>query len=238
MQISQNMKLAKTMAGFAVHAFTASGAAVALLALNAAYKGEFAACFAWLGVALFIDGIDGSLARAARVRETAPIIDGATLDLVVDYLTYVLAPLVALARSDLLPDGAGLYLVGAVAVASALYFSDTRMKTRDNWFRGFPALWNVAALYLFVLRLPQTLNAVTLCILAVMMFAPIVFVHPMRVVRLRMLTLVMTMAWFALAGYAINANFMPETWVRFAFVAVAVYFLALPFTRKTPWADD
>ena len=238
MQISQNMKLAKAMAGFAVHAFTASGAAVALLALNSAYQGEFPACFAWLGVALFIDGVDGSLARAARVRETAPIIDGATLDLVVDYLTYVLAPMVALARSDLLPDGAGLYLAGAVAVASALYFSDTRMKTRDNWFRGFPALWNVAALYLFVLRLPQMLNAVILCGLTVMMFAPVVFVHPMRVVRLRTLTLVMTMAWFALAGYAINANFQPETWVRFAFVAVAVYFLALPFTRKTPWADD
>ena len=238
MLAAQNLKMAKAMAGFAVHAFTASGAAVAVLALNAAYQGEFPACFAWLGVALFIDGIDGSLARAARVRETAPIIDGATLDLVVDYLTYVLAPLVALARSDLLPDGVGLYLTSAVAVASALYFSDTRMKTRDNWFRGFPALWNVAALYFFVLRLPPTLNALLLCAGAVMMFAPVVFVHPMRVVRHRMLTIVVTMAWFALAGYAINANFRPENWVRFGFVAIACYFFALPFTRKTPWADS
>jgi phosphatidylcholine synthase len=238
MRAMQRPNRAKAMAGFAVHAFTASGAAVAVLALNAAYKGEFPACFAWLGVALFIDGVDGSLARAARVRETAPIIDGATLDLVVDYLTYVLAPLVALARSDLLPDGMGLYLTSAVAVASALYFSDTRMKTRDHWFRGFPALWNVAALYIFVLRLPPYANAVILSFCAVMMFAPFVFVHPMRVVRFRMLTLVMTMAWFALAGYAINANFNPEAWVRIGFVLVAAYFLALPFTRKTPWAED
>ncbi len=149
-----------------------------------------------------------------------------------------LAASLALARSDLLPDGGvGLYLTAAVAVASALYFSDTRMKTRDHWFRGFPALWNVAALYLFVLRLPPVVNAVILAVCAVLMFAPVVFVHPMRVARLRALTLVMTMAWFALAGYAIHADFKPETWVRFAFVAVAAYFLALPFTRRTPWAD-
>jgi len=228
---------AKRAAGFAVHVFTASGAAVALIALNAAYEREFAACFGWLGVALFIDGVDGSLARAARVRETAPLIDGVTLDLVVDYLTYVLAPLVALARSDLLPNGFGFWLTVAVAVASALYFSDTRMKTRDHWFRGFPAIWNVAALYLFVLGLPPWANAGLVIGCAALMFAPIVFVHPMRVVRYRAITLVFTMAWFSLAGYAIHANFEPDPLVRGGFVVAAVYFFALPLTRRSPWAD-
>ncbi len=95
-------------AGFSVHVFTASGGAVALLALYAAIERNFPACFAWLGLALFIDGIDGTLARAARVTETAATIDGAILDLVVDFLTYVLVPVVALWRSDLMPTLGGL----------------------------------------------------------------------------------------------------------------------------------
>ena len=76
-------------AGFSVHLFTASGGAVAVLALYAAIERRFDVCFAWLGLALFIDGIDGTLARAAKVRETAEPIDGVVLDLVVDFLTYV-----------------------------------------------------------------------------------------------------------------------------------------------------
>ena len=177
------------------------------------------------------------MARRLDVARVQPNWSGEVLDLVVDFVTYVFVPAYAITASGLLlPVAAPLLGIG-VAVSGALYFADKRMKASDNHFRGFPALWNVVALYFFVLRLPQTLNAIILCVLAVMMFAPVVFVHPMRVVRLRTLTLVMTMAWFALAGYAINANFMPETWVRFAFVAVAAYFLALPFTRKTPWAD-
>ena len=140
--------------GFSVHVFTASGGAVAVLALYAAIERNFPSCFAWLGLALFIDGIDGTLARAARVQVTAASIDGAVLDLVVDFLTYVLVPVVALWRSDLMPTEASFWLGLLVIFASALYFADTRMKTDDLWFRGFPAIWNVVALYLFVLRPP------------------------------------------------------------------------------------
>ena len=111
-------------------------------------------CFAWLGLALFIDGIDGTLARAAKVHETAAAIDGVVLDLVVDFLTYVLVPVVALWRSDLMPTEASFWIGLVVMIASALYFADTRMKTDDLWFRGFPATWNILALYLFVLRPP------------------------------------------------------------------------------------
>src|SRR5271156_5642339 len=168
-------------AGFSVHLFTASGGAVAVIALYAAIERDFAACFAWLGLALFIDGVDGTLARAARVKETAATIDGAILDLVVDFLTYVLVPVVALWRSDLMPTPVAFWLGLIVTIASALYFADTRMKTDEHWFRGFPALWNVFVLYLFVLRLPWLVNAAAMLIAAAMMFAPIVFVHPLRV---------------------------------------------------------
>ena len=139
-------------AGFSVHVFTASGGAVAVLALYAAIERNFSACFAWLGLALFIDGIDGTLARAASVQVTAASIDGAVLDLVVDFLTYVLVPVVALWRSDLMPTEASFWIGLIVTIASALYFADTRMKTDDLWFRGFPATWNIIVLYLFILQ--------------------------------------------------------------------------------------
>ena len=196
-------------AGFSVHVFTASGGAVAVLALYAAIERNFAVCFAWLGLALFIDGIDGTLARAARVHVTAASIDGAVLDLVIDFLTYVLVPVVALWRSDLMPTEASFWIGLVVTIASALYFADTRMKTDDLWFRGFPAAWNILVLYLFILRPPWIVSAAILLGAAAIMFAPIVFVHPLRVVRLRRLTIAISIAWFALAAIAIAENLSP-----------------------------
>ena len=225
-------------AGFSVHMFTASGGAVALLALYAAIERDFSACFAWLGLALFIDGIDGTLARAARVTETAAAIDGIVLDLVVDFLTYVLVPVVAVWRSDLMPTPVAFWIGLIVTIASALYFADTRMKTADNWFRGFPALWNVFVLYLFVLRLPWLVNAAALLAATAMMFAPVVFVHPLRVVKLRYATIAVTIAWFGLASLAIVEHLEAGVWVKAGFVAAALYFLGLPFMRQSPWSQD
>jgi phosphatidylcholine synthase len=223
-------------AGFSVHLFTASGGAVAVLALYAAIDRNFAACFAWLGLALFIDGIDGTLARAARVKVTAATIDGAILDLVVDFLTYVLAPVVALWRSDLMPSAASFWIGLIVTIASALYFADTRMKTDDLWFRGFPATWNLVVFYLFVLRPPWMVSAFILLGAAALMFTPIVFVHPLRVVRLRGLTIAITLAWFAFAAAAIVKNLAPPAWVNWGLIATAAYFLALPLMRGSPLA--
>ncbi len=225
-------------AGFSVHLFTASGSAVALLALFAAIDRDFPACFAWLGVALIIDGVDGTLARAARVSETASAIDGVVLDLVIDFLTYVLVPMVALWRSDLMPVKLSFWLSVIVVFASGLYFADTRMKTKDYWFRGFPALWNVLALYLFVLRPPWFVSATLIGVCTAAMFAPVVFVHPMRVKELRVFNLVASVAFFALSALAIWQGFAPNLWIRLGFVVLAAYFLALPFWRHSPWADD
>ena len=223
-------------AGFSVHLFTASGGAVAVLALYAAIERHFDVCFAWLGLALFIDGVDGTLARAAKVEETAATIDGAVLDLVIDFLTYVLVPVVALWRSDLMPTTASFWIGLVVTIASALYFADTRMKTDDLWFRGFPATWNILALYLFVLRPPWIVSAVVLIAAAALMFAPIVFVHPLRVVRLRGLTIAMTVAWFGFAALAIVDDLAPPWWGTAGLLAAAAYFLCLPLLRHSPWA--
>jgi phosphatidylcholine synthase len=225
-------------AGFSVHLFTASGSAVALLALYAAIDRHFPACFAWLGLALLIDGVDGTLARVAKVTETASAIDGAVLDLVIDFLTYVLVPMVALWRSDLMPLYLSFWLSVIVVFASGLYFADTRMKTRDYWFRGFPALWNVLTIYLFVLRPPALVSAAVIVIGVAAMFAPIVFVHPMRVKELRWLNIAVSIAFFLLSGAAIAQNFAAELWVKVGYAIIAVYILALPFWRHSPWADD
>ena len=159
MDVQMGRAPGRRAAAFSVHLFTASGGAVALLALYAAIERDFPKCFAWLGLALFIDGVDGTLARFAKVTEIASAIDGVILDLVVDFLTYVLVPVVAIWRSDLMPPDVAFWLGLLVTFASALYFADSRMKTGDYWFRGFPALWNVVALYLFVLRPPWLVNA-------------------------------------------------------------------------------
>src|SRR5579871_2783198 len=220
-------------AGFSVHLFTASGAPVAVLALYAAIERNFPASFAWLGLALFIDGIDGTLARAAKVHVTAANIDGSVLDLVIDFLTYVLVPVVALWRSDLMPTSASFWIGLVVTIASALYFADVRMKTDDLWFRGFPATWNIVLLYLFCLKPPWIVSAVILLAFTAMMFAPIAFIHPLRVVRLRALTIAVTLLWFALAALAIWQNLSPAPWINIGLVGTALYFLALSFVRHS-----
>ena len=238
MDVTSRGYAVRRWAAFAVHMFTASGAAVALFALKAAIERDFPQCFAWLGLALFIDGVDGTLARAARVTETASAIDGVVLDLVVDFLTYVVTPVVAIWRSDLMPAPLAFGLGLVVTFASALYFADTRMKTGDYWFRGFPAIWNVVAIYLFVLRPPAFVSCVLLLAGSAAMFAPIVFVHPLRVKKLRAATITACLAFFGLAAAAIGQGFDAAAWVKVGFVVIALYFLALPLLRHSPWAES
>jgi len=157
---------------------------------------------------------------------------------VIDFLTYVLVPVVAVWCSDLMPTEASFWIGLIVTIASALYFADTRMKTDDLWFRGFPATWNIIVLYLFVLRPPWVVSAFILLAAAALMFMPIVFVHPLRVVRLRGLTIAITVAWFALAAIAIAKNLAPPAWVGWGLIATAAYFLCLPLLRHSPWARD
>ena len=164
-----------------VHAFTASGAVLALLALLAVEERRFTLALAWLAVALVVDGVDGSLARWARVKERAARIDGDALDLVIDYLTYVFVPALFLWRAELVPQVLAPALAAAILVSSLSAFARTDMKTDDGYFRGFPALWNLVALYLFLLRPEPAAGAAVVVGLVVMTFAPIHFAHPFRV---------------------------------------------------------
>lgn len=208
-----------------VHILTASGAGLALLALLAATRADWALMFIWLGVALVVDAIDGPIARAINVAERLPRWSGDVLDLVVDFTTYVFVPAYAIAVGGLMPDGIALAAGLAVAVTGTLYFADRNMKTKDNFFQGFPAVWNVIVFYLLLLRPAPWACAIVVTLFAVLTFVPVRFVHPLRVRRLRTLTVALLTLWAALAFVAVKQGLAPESWVTAGLCLIALYFL-------------
>lgn len=217
---------------FMVHIFTACGAALALLALILATGGHWAAMFFCLGLALIVDGIDGPLARAFKVAKLLPRWSGEGLDFVVDFVTYVFIPAYAIAASGFLPDALAIPAGMIVVITGALYFADREMKTRDNYFRGFPAVWNLAAFYLYVLAPPPWVAAGMVVVLAALTFAPIRFVHPLRVKHLRVLNIALLALWSALALLALIQNLEPGPYVTWPLAAIAIYFLIAGLLRR------
>ena len=183
------------LVAWAIHALTASGAVLAFFALLAIEQERWRLALLWLAAALIVDGVDGPLARRAGVIQRTPGIDGATLDLVVDYLTYVFVPAILIYRAGLVPAPYAPAAVAAILLSSLYTFARTDMKTADNFFRGFPALWNVVAFYLCMLRPGQMAGAITIGVLSALTFAPIHFVHPIRVRRYRPWLAVLTALW-------------------------------------------
>lgn len=219
----QTATLRMRAAAFSVHIFTALGAGIALIAMLEAVREHWTNMFAWLGVALVIDAIDGPIARRLDVVRLQPNWSGDTLDLVVDFLTYVFIPAYAITASKmLLPIAAPILGIGIV-VSSALYFADRRMKAADNHFRGFPALWNAAAFYLFLLHMPPVLATLVVAVLIVLTFVPIHVLHPFRVVRLRWLTMWLMAAWAVLALFVLANDFNVGLPIVVALCAIAAY---------------
>lgn len=192
---------------FCVHILTAGGAALALLATLATLNQDWQACFVFIGLALFVDAIDGPLARRLRVSERLPKWDGAALDYVIDYTTYVFVPAIIVAKSGLLNDNLARAAAILIAVTGAIYFADRRMKQPDNSFRGFPAVWNMPVFVLFALQPPAWATICVILALSVLTFLPIHFVHPNRVIRWRALTLVMTTLWAIAAVWIVAEDF-------------------------------
>ena len=217
---------------FAVHVFTACGAALALLALIFAVGGHWAGMFVCLGLALVVDGVDGPLAREFKVAEVLPRWSGETLDLIVDFTTYVFVPAYAIAASGQLPDALAIPAGVVVVIAGAIYFADRQMKTPDNYFRGFPAVWNLAAFYLYLLEPPAWLAAAAIVALAALSFAPIEFLHPLRVRHLRVLNIALLSAWAVLASVAVIQNLSPGPYVTWPLSVIAVYFFAAGLLRR------
>ena len=212
---------------FAVHVFTAAGAALALVALIYAVREQWAAMFLCLAVALIVDAVDGTIARWLKVAEAFPRWSGDVLDLVVDFVTYVFVPAYAIAAGGILPQPLAVPAGVIVVITGALYFADRQMKTADNYFRGFPALWNVVAFYLFLLKPVPSVAATIVACLAVLTFVPFKFLHPVRVARLRALNIAGLIVWSALALIAVLNDLAPAAWVSVGLVVIALYFLSV-----------
>jgi len=229
---SPEKAIAPRTAAFAVHIFTASGAACALLALIAAVSADWPKMFIWLGIALIIDGVDGTFARRLRTAELLPRWSGDVLDLVVDILNYVFVPAYAIATGGLLPQVFAIPLGALIVVTGSLYFADRQMKTTDYYFRGFPALWNVAAFYLFLLKLPPWFCALAVVALAALTFVPFHVVHPIRISHLRAITVAALVVWALLAIIAVVHGLAPGFWIVATLCVLAIYFVAIGFLRR------
>jgi len=206
-----------------VHLLTASGSVLSMLAMLEAVQGNWSMMFLWLVFALLVDGIDGPLARRYDVLKNWPTYDGVLMDLIVDYLTYVFIPAFALFQSGLLPGWTGWIAIIIIVFGSVVYFADTRMKTRDKSFAGFPACWNMVVLVLFAVQPSQSVILGIVVALTVAMFTNLKFVHPVRTERWRSVTLPMAGAWVIFAGWAALADFHANSWAHWGLVITSVY---------------
>lgn len=169
------------LAAWAVHAFTASAAAFGVLTLAMTYQHNYVMAFWFMALAVFVDAVDGTLARQVGVKEILPNIDGALLDNIVDYLNYAITPCFFLfVKSDMLPDIVRLPVILCITISSAYQFCQSDAKTPDHFFKGFPCYWNIALFYLFILNTSPVFNAAFLCFLGFMIFVPIKYVYPSR----------------------------------------------------------
>ncbi len=219
--------MTRAIGGYLVHAYTASGVGCGWLALVAAIHGDARTSLLWLVAATFIDATDGAVARLADVARTAPRIDGARLDDIVDYVTYVVVPGALVWRQDLLPPGAGPWVIGATLIASALGFARRDAKTADHLFTGFPSYWNIVAVYLIALRPAPAVTAGILLGLAALVFVPIRYVYPSRTVVLQSLTLALGAVWAVLFVAVIWLLPEPPSWLVWASLIYPAYYLGL-----------
>jgi phosphatidylcholine synthase len=215
-----------------VHILTAIGAVLALLALRAAHQADWQMMFVWLGIALIVDAVDGPLARLFDVKSVLPRFSGERLDLIVDYLTYVAIPAFVLTETDLLPEAARLPAAIAILLSGLFHVSDVHSKTEEGFFVGFPAIWNIVLLYLFVLGLPPLGALALVAGLVAFTFVPILCVHPFRVRRLRLPTALVTLAWAVTAAFAVAHPFPSAPWVQLTLIAAAAYFAAVGLGRS------
>ena len=225
------------IAAWAVHGFTASGAVLGFLAIISIFNNDLVGAFLWLGLALLIDGLDGSLARKIGVTDKTPNIDGSALDLVIDYLNYVIIPALMIYWFQFVPPGWEIYIPAGIVAVSLYTFANINMKTSDYYFSGWPAIWNILVLYFYILGTNLWINLIVIIILYILTFVPIKFVHPLRVKNLRNYTIFTTVLWGASTLKLVTANpninlFLEEKIVMAIWILCSIYFASLCFTKS------
>lgn len=225
------------IAAWAVHGFTASGAVLGFLAIISILNNDLVGAFLWLGLALLIDGIDGSLARKIGVLDKTPNIDGSTLDNVIDYLNYVIIPALMIYWFQMVPNGWEIILPAGMFAVSLYTFANMNMKTNDYYFSGFPAVWNIVVLYFYILNTHPIINVIIILLLFIFTFVPIKFVHPLRVKKIRNLTIFCTVLWSATTLKLVTTNsdinlFAEQKIVLLIWIVCSIYFATICGTRS------
>lgn len=232
------------MAAWGVHIFTASGIVWGFLAVVAIWRGNESLAFLWLGVALFVDGIDGALARKVRVSEVTPQVDGRTLDNVIDYFNYVAVPAMMIYWFNLVPEGWRTVTACAISIVSLYTFANNSVKSDDYYFVGFPAVWNLVVLYFVLLGTSLWLNLAVIAICLLLTPTHIHFVHPLRVRHMRPVTILAAIVWgvttliltLEYGGY-IGAGGAYTPVVFWLWVISGLWFLAISVWRSLQQED-
>ncbi len=224
------------IAAWAVHGFTASGAVLGFLALISIFNNDQTSSFLWLGLALLVDGLDGTIARKVGVSDKAPNIDGSTLDNVIDYLNYVIIPSLMIYWFQMVPNGWEIIIPASIFAVSLYTFANINMKTEDYYFSGFPALWNIVVLYFYILNTNHYINLIVIIFLSILTFIPIKFVHPLRVKKLRNITIFCTIIWSATTLKLVTTfpeiNLFNEKIVLTIWIICSFYFAAICGSRS------
>nr|WP_202604603.1 MULTISPECIES: CDP-alcohol phosphatidyltransferase family protein [Pseudomonas syringae group] len=227
-----NQRIARLNA-WGAHGFTATGVVLAFLATIALFNNEPKACLLWLGAALIVDGVDGSLARKVNTTSVLPHFDGSVLDLVIDYLTYVFIPALFIYRYIPVPDYTLLLSVSVILVSSLFCFCNVDMKSKDNYFQGFPAAWNVVALCLYILSPAPWLTFITIIALALLTMTRMKFLHPFRVRRFMPLNIAVTTVWLLASALLIINHPHNGPLVMGLWLAMSAYFLGICIWRTS-----
>lgn len=220
---------------YLVHVFTASGLIPIMLSVDAVWQGDARLALIWLGVAMLVDGLDGPLARRFEVAKYAPQIDGAILDHVIDFTSYCFLPALMIYHFALVPPGFAIAATSFLLMTSLYCFANREAKTEQYDFRGFPALWNIVVFYMIVFESGPWLNLAAILFFGLATFAPTRFIHPVRVVALRRLTIPLLAVWTVMVFtyLGVGRDALPPV-MDYVFMALSFYFLILSGWRS--WA--
>lgn len=231
------------ISGYALHVMTASGAAAGLLALQAVIDNNVRGALLWLLVCQVLDGLDGPIARKIDVVFNAPRVDGYVLDLIVDYVTCVVVPVALMVRLNMLPLEFQTLIAAMVLLLSALWFARTDIETDDNWFNGFPAVWNLAVPSFLIFDLSKQTVAVVTVLLAVSQLTNIKFPHLVRVVKWRQLTLpfgvIYTVTLLILSWNYSNENGVQSSLIAdLVMIAFPIYIAIISLVRTFTGSEE
>ncbi|MEZ4827223.1 MAG: hypothetical protein R3C61_13240 [Bacteroidia bacterium] len=208
-----------------MHVFTSLGLVSGFMAMIAIGQQNWREAFGWLFLCFIIDGVDGTLARKFKVKEVLPYIDGKSIDYVIDFATYAIIPAYFFYAANMV-SGVWMYpCLIAILVVSAIYYGKEGMVVDNQYFVGFPVLWNAVVFYaFFVFHNRPALTLAMIVFFSVLHFVPIRFAYPSRSKKYFFLHILASVLWFVAGAwilYLYPARTIAGEWIM---ILIGVYF--------------